>query len=62
MKDNNTFICGFEKAWVGKCKTPVEAEGIRCPEHRMECCSCGAPATKDCAETGQFVCGFQRTT
>lgn len=45
--------CQFEKAWLGKCKNPLP-----CAEHStLECCSCGAPATHNCDETGQFVCG-----
>lgn len=50
-------ICGFDKAWIGKCTNPVHKEGDKCEEHQMKCCSCGAPATHECAETGQFVCG-----
>ena len=51
MKDQE--LCGFIIAWVGPCKNPKP-----CPEHSsMKCCSCGAPATHSCGETGMFVCG-----
>ena len=47
-------ICNFDKAWIGNCKNEKP-----CPDHKnLKCCSCGEPATKECAETGQFVCGF----
>lgn len=53
-------ICGFDKAWIGKCKTLVHKEGGKCEEHKyIKCCSCGAQATRKCDETGQFVCGAQ---
>ena len=45
--------CQFIKAWIGQCKNTMP-----CEEHAsLECSSCGAPATSECAETGQFVCG-----
>jgi hypothetical protein len=45
--------CGFNMAWVGHCKNTIP-----CEDHKdLVCESCGAPATHDCAETGQFVCG-----
>lgn len=51
-------ICGFSIAWVGKCKTPVDAEGCRCDKHSgIKCASCGKPAMKECDETGGLVCG-----
>jgi hypothetical protein len=54
-------VCGFSIAWCGSCKNPVpvsEGEKVRCKEHRgLECESCGAQASRTCAETGQFVCG-----
>ena len=48
-------LCKFNMAWHGRC-------GKRgfpyCPKHAsMKCRKCGAPATHDCAETFQFVCG-----
>jgi hypothetical protein len=50
--------CIFEKAWIGKCGKPVVEGKNVCAEHANEkCASCGAPATHDCGETGQFVCG-----
>ena len=53
MKDK----CGFDKAWVGLCKTEVSAKGLRCEEHTLNCASCGQPATHSCDSTGSFVCG-----
>ena len=51
--------CGFGLAWVGNCKQPATAENGRCQTHTKEVCSsCGAPATHECEETGQLVCGF----
>jgi hypothetical protein len=49
--------CGFDEAWIGKCKEVVEREGDRCVKHQAACCSCGAPSTHSCEETGMFVCG-----
>lgn len=50
-------LCGFDEAWIGSCKKEVSKPGARCEKHIQTCCSCGAPATRSCAETGQFVCG-----
>jgi hypothetical protein len=48
--------CVFNMAWIGQCKE--EAAGSACcAKHNLKCASCGAPATHDCDETGQFVCG-----
>ena len=45
--------CEFSKAWIGPC-----GKALPCSEHKnLKCCSCGEPATHDCGETGQFVCG-----
>jgi hypothetical protein len=45
--------CGFNKAWIGPCQNEQP-----CKDHKdLKCCSCGAPATQSCEETGQFVCG-----
>lgn len=50
-------ICGFDLAWIGKCKELASETG-RCEKHSgIVCSSCGAPATHECEETGQFVCG-----
>lgn len=47
--------CGFDEAWIGKCK---QIGNPRCPKHEGRACtSCGADATRNCPETGQFVCG-----
>jgi hypothetical protein len=50
--------CGWDMAWVGRCKDEAtEADG-RCQRHTGNaCCSCGRPATRECADTFQFVCG-----
>lgn len=49
--------CGFQKAWIGPCKDTA-TEGTRCAAHaHVKCASCGAPATHECDQTGQFVCG-----
>lgn len=51
------YGCEFVKAWTGKCKQPANEAG-RCAEHSAKmCCVCGKPATHECDETGQFVCG-----
>ena len=53
----NNMECGFNMAWIGKCKEPAVENG-RCAKHSKEICvNCGAPATHDCPETGQFCCG-----
>lgn len=49
-------LCIWQKAWIGRCNNPATENG-RCVEHQIACCSCGSPATHDCPETGQFVCG-----
>lgn len=49
--------CDFQKAWIGPCKSPT-TEGARCSDHaHIKCASCGSPATHECSQTGQFVCG-----
>lgn len=48
--------CKFSRAWIGPCKE--DTNGEYCEEHtKLKCSSCGAQATRDCAETMQFVCG-----
>lgn len=45
--------CGFNIAWVGKCKNPKP-----CPDHKDKvCCVCGESATRECPETFSLVCG-----
>jgi len=47
------LACGFNQAWIGPCKNTAP-----CEKHAdLVCESCGAPATRSCDETGQFVCG-----
>lgn len=49
--------CKFDKAWIGQCKNEADESGY-CEEHKdVMCVSCGAKATRECPETGQFVCG-----
>ena len=49
--------CKFQLAWIGRCKEPAVENGM-CEKHKdLKCCSCGKPATHQCAETGQLVCG-----
>ena len=49
--------CPFIKAWSGRCNRPVPKGATTCQEHKLTCSSCGAQATHECDETGQFVCG-----
>lgn len=50
-----TGECGFDEAWIGKCK---QIGNPRCAKHTGRVCvSCGADAVRNCEETGQFVCG-----
>ena len=50
--------CCFDKAWIGKCKKPADDSNF-CEEHKeIKCCSCGEKATRECDETGQFICGY----
>jgi len=52
-------MCKYNLAWIGDCKEP-EVENGMCEKHKdLKCCSCGKPATHECAETGQFVCGAE---
>lgn len=48
--------CTFQKAWSGRCQHIANSSG-KCAKHDVACVSCGASATHDCDETGQFVCG-----
>ena len=51
-------ICKFQLAWIGRCKNSAVENGM-CEKHKnLKCISCGAPATHQCSETGQFVCGY----
>ena len=51
--------CIWSEAWVGRCKNEAIEGTIVCEKHTgRKCSSCGAPATHNCDETGQFVCGF----
>lgn len=52
-------MCKYNLAWIGDCKEP-EVENGMCEKHKdLKCRSCGKPATHECAETGQFVCGAE---
>lgn len=49
--------CGFDIAWVGRCKEPADTTGF-CAKHRLEKCRCGRQAVRECEATiGAFVCG-----
>lgn len=54
--------CTFDRAWIGPCGKPANyalADQPLCSEHiTLTCCSCKAPATRECDFCGQFVCGF----
>lgn len=53
-KAKTADVCGFDEAWIGKCQN-----SIPCEKHaNKKCVSCQALATRNCEETGQFVCGF----
>ena len=46
-------LCGFLEAWIGHC-----LETAPCGKHQSkQCWECKAPATRNCAHTGSFVCG-----
>lgn len=52
------FKCNYDKPWQGTCQTPVNSPLERCDEHKDRvCCSCGAPATRDCSMASSMVCG-----
>ena len=45
--------CKFNMAWVGECQNKNP-----CDKHKnIKCSICGKPATRECEETYQFVCG-----
>jgi len=53
----NQYNCGYDLAWIGPCSAPT-SEGCLCEKHAaLTCSSCGKPATHECDETFQFVCG-----
>lgn len=48
--------CKFIKAWIGQCEKEASVDGF-CKEHTgIKCVSCGAQATQECSESGQFIC------
>lgn len=50
--------CGFNQAWIGRCKDPIEDGETACKVHAKVKCSCGKQAIKTCSATiGSFVCG-----
>lgn len=52
------FKCNYNKPWQGPCQNPVDSPLERCDEHKDRvCCSCGAPATRDCSMASSMVCG-----
>ena len=51
-------ICGFDRAYMGRCQQEPASGQLRCQAHAdIKCGVCGAPATHECSYTGQFVCG-----
>jgi len=49
--------CKWNQAWIGICNR-MTVDSDFCGIHKNEkCVSCGKPATHDCDQTGQFVCG-----
>lgn len=51
--------CAYDVAWIGRCGREAAEGETCCEKHRgVKCASCGAPATRECDHTGQFVCGF----
>lgn len=48
--------CIFDVSWIGRCKNEATDNNF-CFVHHLACASCGAPAIRDCDETGQLVCG-----
>lgn len=50
--------CIFEEAWAGQCKEEAVGGTTLCQKHTgLTCCSCGAIATRTCAETFTLICG-----
>lgn len=49
--------CGFDIAWVGRCKESADSTGF-CADHQTRKCTCGKQAVRECEATiGAFVCG-----
>lgn len=49
--------CGFDEAWIGRCKEAADTSGF-CAKHRAMKCNCGRQAIRNCDATiGAFVCG-----
>jgi len=49
--------CKYGLAWIGRCRKEA-VDGDYCEDHKdIMCCSCGAKATHQCAETMGLVCG-----
>lgn len=47
-------LCGFEEAWVGRCKNSKP-----CVKHvNQKCWKCGQPATRNCNYACSLVCGM----
>jgi len=52
------FKCNYDVPYQGQCQNPVDSPLDRCDEHKGRvCCSCGAPATRDCSMASSMVCG-----
>ncbi len=48
--------CSFSCGWRGLCGLPAQA--VYCKTHEAAVCSsCGKSATRECVESGSFICG-----
>jgi len=52
------ITCGYDLAWVGRCKnSPVDGE-IFCKEHiNKKCVMCGEQAYRECPTASSLLCG-----
>lgn len=53
----NGDLCKWSIAWRGRCNAQAVDQDLCVKHHGKTCHSCGAEATHECEETGQFVCG-----
>jgi hypothetical protein len=49
--------CGYDKAYVGKCKNMAGAKHSCVKHEQIHCGCCGKKASHECSYSGQFVCG-----
>ncbi len=56
VKPLPSIPCQFDKAWVGKCKTP--SDNGWCSKHeKLKCVSCSSKATRSCEVGLSLTCG-----